>query len=262
VIQGRLYTVSGNIYNTLFTCQTWPFPIVLVPMLLDSLEWIWQVLYISSPISSTLNRHRLDFETQSQRQNGQTKFEYHKLKKLGFNHRTRNPKIMGAHSRPPSTKADISSLRPCVLNRMQRRRNRELERQGQAPATEPREPQEEPQNDDVVLSDEDYEGHFFATELPADNDATESTQTMGDDGSSGVYDSEDESGDAVIRSFFAECQIDNDESSDIPQCPPSPRPRPVVARNRDEAKFNNPKSILVEGKVDKPQGRANSSSGI
>jgi len=146
---------------------------------------------------------------------------------------------------------------------MQRRRNRELERQGQVPATEPREPQEEPQNNDIVISDEDYEGRFFATELPADNDASESKQTVGVDGSSGVYDSEDESGAAVIRSLFAECQIDNDGLSDIPQCPPSPRLRPVVARNRDEANSNNPKSMLVEGKVDKPQGRAkNSSSGI
>jgi hypothetical protein len=68
---------------------------------------------------------------------------------------------------------------------------------------------------------------------------------VGVDGSSGVYDSEDESGDAVIRSFFAECQIDNDESSDIPQCPSSPRLRPVVARNRDEANSNNPESMLV-----------------
>jgi len=143
---------------------------------------------------------------------------------------------------------------------MQRRRNRELERQGQVPATEPREPQEEPQNNDIVISDEDYEGRFFATELPADNDATESKQTMGDDGSSGIYDSEDESGDAVIRSLFAECQIDNDESSDIPRYAPSPRLRPIVTRNRDEANSNNQKSILVEGKVDKPQGRATNSS--
>jgi hypothetical protein len=44
---------------------------------------------------------------------------------------------------------------------------------------EPREPQEEPQNDDIVISDEDYEGHFFATELPADSYASESKQTMG-----------------------------------------------------------------------------------
>jgi hypothetical protein len=96
-----------------------------------------------------------------------------------FNHRVRNPRITGAPSRPSGTKADISPLHRCKLNRMQRRMNRELERQGQIPATESGESQGEPQNDDIVISNEDYEGDFFATESPADNDASESKQTGG-----------------------------------------------------------------------------------
>jgi hypothetical protein len=104
---------------------------------------------------------------------------------------------------------------------MQRRRNRELERQGQIEAREPGEPPEELQNYDLLIPDKYHEGHYSTAKPPADNDASERKQTVEDDGQSGVHDSEEESEDSVIRSLFAECQINNDESSDIPQCPPT-----------------------------------------
>jgi hypothetical protein len=144
---------------------------------------------------------------------------------------------------------------------MQRRRNRELERQGQIPAREPGEPPEAPQNDDIVISDGDYEGHYFTAEPPGDNDASESKQTREGVEQSGVRDSEEKLDDAVIRSLFSEYQIDSGESSDIPQCPPSPRLRPVVAQNRDEANSRKPKPIQVERKIDKPRGGATNNSG-